>query len=543
MTLLPSIERELLSQARSPAHHTWRVAGAAALLVESGYFGFSQGFLVNQGGELFRVLNGTLLVFLWLVVPLTVADCISRERREGTIGLLFLTPLKARDIVLAKGLAHGLRALTLWLATLPVMALPFLLGGVGWREAVWSAQVNFSSLCGALGAGLLASCLSKQWTRAQVLACFLALAFAMVFFFLLGFAALEVNYHYQTPWARFGLGNGMTSNDLILQAGVQAGTGLDGDWAMMFAEYRRMGLGDTWLFWGAAMMVGSLLALWLAIQIAAVRLRRVWQEQGLSARQQRVWAALSTPVIGASFLRRWVRRKLERNPVGWLETRSWTGRTVMWGWFATAVTIYASGLPGNFGSRPFHRLQHLMVMLLLIGMAVSSAASFQRERESGVMELLLVSPMTERQIISGRVRSLWGQFLPALGLVLAVWVYVNAWLPEAGANDIMVFLCGAYLAMPFTGLYNSLRRRNFMSAFLQTLLTVVVLPYAAWQLLGFAARVMRYSSADPVLVVLVETLATVQAVVVVQLLIAARVSRRLHQDLKQRNFAFSRSLV
>ena len=291
------------------------------------------------------------------------------------------------------------------------------------------------------------------------------------------------------------------------------------------------------------MMAGSLLALWLVIEIAAQRLRRVWQEQGLSARQQRLWAALSTPVIGASFLRRWLRRKLERNPVGWLETRSWTGRTVMWGWFATVVTIYASGLPGSFGSRPFHRLQNLMVMLLLIGMAVSSAASFQRERESGVMELLLVSPMTERQIISGRVRSLWGQFLPALALVLAVWVYVNAWLPEAGGNDLMVFLCGTYLAMPFNGLYHSLRRRNFMSAFLLTLLTVVVLPYVAWQLLDFAARVMRYRSADPLGVAVVEMLATVQAVVVVQLLIAARVGWRLHRDLRQRNFAFSRALV
>ena len=145
-------------------------------------------------------------MFIWLGVPLTVADCLSRERREGTVGLLFLTPLKARDIVLAKGLAHGLRALTLWLATLPVMALPFLLGGVGWREAVCRRRSISVRSAVRSAAGLLASCLSKRWTRAQVLACFLALAFAMVFFFLLGFAALEVNYHYQTPlgavWTR-----------------------------------------------------------------------------------------------------------------------------------------------------------------------------------------------------------------------------------------------------------------------------------------------------------------------------------------------------
>ena len=53
---------------------------------------------------------------IWVLVPLLVADCLSRERREGTLGLLFLTPLTANDIVIAKGLSHGLRAVTLCFA-------------------------------------------------------------------------------------------------------------------------------------------------------------------------------------------------------------------------------------------------------------------------------------------------------------------------------------------------------------------------------------------------------------------------------------------
>ena len=547
MNVRASIEREMLSQARSPAHHGLRVAGAAALLAESGYFALATGFAVNRGGELFRLLNGTLLAFIWLVVPLIAADCISRERREGTIGLLFLTPLRARDIVMAKGLAHGLRSLTLWLAALPIMSLPFLLGGVGWREAVWSAQVNFCCLCGALGAALLASCLSKQWLRAQVLACILAVTFATVFFYLLGLTVLKLSFMTRTPWAQRA---GEMTNDLIMQAGVQVGTGYLGDWGMMFEEFHKLGRGERWLYGGAGMMAVSLLALWLIIVFAAWRLRAVWQEQAPSARQQRVWAALSTPIVGASFLRRWLRRKLEHNPVGWLETRSWTGRTVMWGWFATVVTIYASGLPRNFGYRAFYNLQHLMAMLLLIGMAVSSAASFQRERESGVMELLLVSPMTEWQIIGGRVRSIWGQFLPALGLLLIVWVYVNSWVsdlnmwtPKQGTTDVMIFLIGSYLALPFIGLYNSLRRHSFISAFLQTMLTVVVAPYGAWQILDFAAQVMKYSGGNPQLIMLVEKLGSVEVVVLVQLVMAAQVGRRLYQDLQQRNFAFSRTLA
>jgi len=45
------------------------------------------------GGRLFSALNATLFLSIWIFVPLLTADTISREKREGTLGLLFLTPL------------------------------------------------------------------------------------------------------------------------------------------------------------------------------------------------------------------------------------------------------------------------------------------------------------------------------------------------------------------------------------------------------------------------------------------------------------------
>ena len=62
------------------------------------------------GQILFQTLNQSMLLVFWLVVPLMTADCVSRERREGTLGLLFLTPLTARDVVLGKAGTHALRA-------------------------------------------------------------------------------------------------------------------------------------------------------------------------------------------------------------------------------------------------------------------------------------------------------------------------------------------------------------------------------------------------------------------------------------------------
>src|SRR5205823_6636128 len=116
-------------------------------------------------------------------------------------------------------------------------------------------------------------------------------------------------------------------------------------------------------------------------------------------------------------------------PIGWLEQRSWTGRLVTWSWLAVVITLYSTFLGGSYSLRVAHSLQDFLAVTLLVGLAASAAGSFHRERESGVMELLLVSPMTERQIIEGRLRGLWGQFLPSLALMLGVSCYFAYSLP------------------------------------------------------------------------------------------------------------------
>ncbi len=58
-----------------------------------------------------------LLTAVGLVIALAsvviTADCISRERREGTLSLLFLSTMKGRDVVLGKLAALGLVVLRL----------------------------------------------------------------------------------------------------------------------------------------------------------------------------------------------------------------------------------------------------------------------------------------------------------------------------------------------------------------------------------------------------------------------------------------------
>ena len=68
----------------------------------------------------------------------------------------------------------------------------------------------------------------------------------------------------------------------------------------------------------------------------------LWQEEPPSRRQ--VWwqRTFCTPVLWVSLLRRWMRWKLEHNPIGGSDQRTWSGRLVTWGWFAVIISIYSA---------------------------------------------------------------------------------------------------------------------------------------------------------------------------------------------------------
>jgi ABC-type transport system involved in multi-copper enzyme maturation permease subunit len=466
MTVLPVIARELRVSARQPFTYYLRMLGVTALLVASALFGMQQGFAPGFGRQLFAALHGALFGAIWLLVPMLTADCISRERREGTLGLLFLTPLKGTEVVVAKGLAHGLRAVTLAAAVVPVLTIPFLLGGVSGAEALLSVLINADAVCWGLAAGLLASACSKTWVRALMLAAILAIAFLLVSMAMSGWILLTI-----VAPARL-LMNYEVNLEQLLTVGFAVLTNSGGHWS----EVMRWGPTSkvVWAVGLTAML--SLLILLAVVLIAGSKTRRAWQEEPPSRRQLWWQRTFCTPVLWLTFFRRWMRRKLERNPIGWLEQRTWSGRLVTWGWFAVLISIYSMVLSDRNFFDHSKRLHATMAWLLAGSMALSAAGSFRRERETGVLELLLVSPLGENQIITGRLGGLWGQFAPAVGLLLAVWAYCSTFMPNGGDAGTLLFFLVSFLTVPVFGLYFSLRCRNFLTAFLATVSVGLVLP-------------------------------------------------------------------
>ena len=550
MNVLPVITRELRAEARVPFTYWLRVLGAGALIVTAVFFVLMHGFRAADGGQLFAHLHATLQLAIWILVPLLTADCLSRERREGTLGLLFLTPLKALDIVIAKSLAHGLRAVTLLLAVLPVVALPLLMGGVSWKQATSSLLLNGSALCLALAAGLLASAFSKSWVRALILAFGFAGIFACLFCTGLGWL-FSVSYQWGLPaMSQFMLPH----EEGCFKPGLQLAVGMNPEYFMSAYYYRNgfssgSGMSSGAIFQSVfraaavSLPLSSLVFLLVAL-ISAVITRRNWQER--PPHPFAVWfkQKLCTPVVMQGLLQRWMKRSLARNPIGWLEQRTWSGRLVIWGWFAVMISVYSLVLTdANFLTRSLNQVHVLMGLILLASMAVNASTSFRRERETRVLELLLVSPLSEGQIIVGRLRGLWGQFLPSMALLLAGWMYLATALGHLQREiSSIVFIAAAFVSIPVIGLYFSLICRNFLTALIATVLVGMIgpalVPTCITAIIRIVARLseMTLTNTDE-LMLLLRLLQLLLHPLIVQLAVAAWLWRGLHRRLTHRRFA------
>src|ERR1039457_2698297 len=135
MTFLPIVERELRVAARRRGTYWlrfWLVLGALAIWFL--LLGTGQASRVEMGKILFVAIGVIALGFCLFAGVFLTADCLSEEKREGTLGLLFLTELKGYDVVLGKLTATSVHALYGLMAIFPVLALPLLMGGVSLGE-------------------------------------------------------------------------------------------------------------------------------------------------------------------------------------------------------------------------------------------------------------------------------------------------------------------------------------------------------------------------------------------------------------------------
>ena len=120
MTFLPVVERELRVAARRRGTYRSRFAAAVIAAVIAAWVLLSAGDNKEKGAEMLGWLSALLFLYTGIVGVQATSDCLSEEKREGTLGLLFLTDLKGYDVVIGKLAATSVNVFYGLLAVAPV---------------------------------------------------------------------------------------------------------------------------------------------------------------------------------------------------------------------------------------------------------------------------------------------------------------------------------------------------------------------------------------------------------------------------------------
>lgn len=426
----PVLHQELMRSARRWQTYVARSLFIAALLgallvvwiFRVGPFAtLSINTLARLGEPLFYGMVGTQLALVLLAAPASAAGAICVDRGRGTLAHVLVTDLTAFEIVLGKLAARLAWLLGLLAASLPVLALSVLLGGVDPSAVAGAYLVATGAAVVGCTLGLLLSVWGRRTHEVLIVAYLLWLMLLLIHpaCWLVAWVGSEAAGAL-LPWAEY-------TNPFWLS----------------FAPYLASGrtdLTEPTVFLGVCLLLSLLLAV-----VAVVDLRRS------------VTAALNHGEGRPTSRRRrhalpWP--TLDDNPVLWLTCR--TGRPSGWtglAWLLYVVLSLAFSALAGLTVWPQSRLgvpslvNSVGVSVGFLFVTIHAAASLAEERSRNALELLLTTPLSSEKILMGY----WlGAFRPVpLLAVLPVLVVCGQGLPgttlTAAALALLIVAYGALL--------------------------------------------------------------------------------------------------
>lgn len=499
MLSFPLIVRELRVQSRKRATYHARLGWGLGAVLVLGFLVWGYPGQAAHGRFIFAALHLCIGTMLFFLAPLGAADAISREKREGTLSLLRLTSLTPFQIVNGKLAAHLIRLFYFGLMMLPFLLLPMLLGGVAVQDFLLSFLILLTLVLSGIAGGLIASALHLNFGAALasslILSTVLAwLASTAVTNGLFAILPLAPRFFELSFVARLIMGPGLIG--FPLQAAEIAG--------ILFTSRQHITVIQT------TILLLPLLFATFAIIFAARKVAQYADFVGETPHQAAFRRRFLTPMFWRERFRQSLGRKLDRNPFIWLEYRSAWARSAHWIMVLlvlSAETLLVMTLPYR---DEFIGAHFLMFSILLAFVTLKSCGSFQREKESGAFELLVVSPLTERDIVFGRLRAVATYyalpflFLMIIGLLGFTWTQNSNWnfseQNHLSPAAYFTTLLSALFSAPFCGLFFALRCRSFIPALAWTAGLAVFAPAALWAafygLLWLAAGRWNWKSAN-----------------------------------------------
>jgi len=470
MNVLPIVIRELRVASRGARLYRVRFWTAVAAIACGSYLMLWLNSLTAaaaRGSLVLASLTGAGLLYC-AILAWNAADCVSREKREGTLGLLFLTDLRGFDVVLGKLCANALQSLYGLIAAFPVAACVLVLGGVALQELWRVLLALLNAFFFSHAAGLLVSTFSRDQRRAT------GGTIALLAAFLLGPPALAA-------WLRY---QGFASGGLWVE------------WFSPAYACTRVNLTGAGVagFWPSLLLVQ--LCAWLFLSVASTALPHCWQERsrrtGLPGGARFGRWCFGSP----SFRARLRQRLLDINPFLWLVSRNRLGSILVWAILALVLCAW-SGLVAAHGLANSLDLFVLVIFVnhsvIKFWMVSESCAHLGESRRNGALELLLAcTPFSVADILRGQWQGLRRRFFaPLLAVLLfdALLIALSLALAFSGsavlglhfvaiAITAMILLVADFIAIGWVGMWRAMWEKRPRLAVLQTILRVMVVPTA-----------------------------------------------------------------
>lgn len=379
------IQRELVVAGRRPTTYISRCLAATLMAVLLGtliLFGPNASTAASSrlifGLIAFTTFAGTLLSGVFLT-----ADALSSERREGTLGLLFLTELRGSDVVIGKLIASSILGAYALVGILPVLAVPLLMGGVTGSEFAATALALCASLLCSLGIGIFASARSRDTAQSMGLTLLILVGMCTLPLLLAWPMAHPWLAPQMSPWIR----------SFSPYSAVATATSLSQSTATAWPRFL--------LATGVTSLAGA-----AGIGLAAHWLTRHWRSATLM--NEKVVKSNANPrhtpihrpprsYETESPCARWY--SLQLQPVRTLAVLSGLGHLAFWGLLGTTVITRQNIAIPSFIAAMF--TAYGLHFIFKIQAALHATGALAMESMQGGLELLLSTPLAPAQIIRG----------------------------------------------------------------------------------------------------------------------------------------------
>lgn len=482
-SLWPIIERELRSLSRSRQTVVTRFAigfiGIALTLLIAIVDYFDDTPQRNLGAVMLGFQTFFMLVFSIFSCLALTTDTISSEKREGTLGLLYLTDLKTIHIILGKISAGTFVAFLSIVSMIPVMSLSLLYGGVNLGMISKLFLVATNHLILSLVIGVFCSVLFEKPRTTQVSALLVVLG-------------LQFGIPILVTWFESSL-SGIWAINAFAQAGVLGAGGF-------------MGLGmrafSSSFFWGGQIATATLSLVLLLISVW--HLSKQWRstygedpatqkpkKKSLEDQPQKPSSSLAPSSSPKKLKIKSVRGGIplsHHHPLRYIfsHKKPEVGSTI----FSMVIfLLYMFFLAESDG---FDEAEAGLFGLVLCGMifkyqwASVIVSMFNRERKEGTLEFLMSTPVKLTNVFSD-MRQAGLHDLKGAIVMNGIWQFINLLIvfADGGFNHpgpwiiffaVIVLLFLDFEAILHSGAWLGLTNTNYSQGFLKTFIWVVCLP-------------------------------------------------------------------